>query len=574
MNSAYLKKGIGRPVILALLLHLLFVGVSMVWKLPSIRETVKKTASFRLGDVDVKPREHRPQGMINASSYKQLSFVGQSQSTGHMIAPPEIPLGVPSKNQTSNRLEKSSELPRPFLPSLPSRDGSSKADLEKILNQSSEKRFQEKIQPLQKPVNRVPAPALYPQTIPLTETQMIENIGKPLGKLNASSMGSVALDPEEGMQAFVPMANTSIGSSGLDFGQGIREKGKLAAYDPLDTFLNVEVYTYQHPPTGEKYFMIKIFANPKAKTFKAMAKELIFVIDASLSISPDRLEKFKRGIRESLKGFNRGDVFNIIAFKEDTVLFAPVSVPPTADNIKKAERFVSALTPSEQTDVYRAFEKVIRMPATHLPSNILLLSDGRPTHGIQDSRELIGLITRLNDNVRPIFSFSGGVKVNRYLLDFISYQNRGWSQFVRKTYDIDTGLSALYEKIKDPLFLNLRYRFNNLNSAEIFPKSLPDFYRNAEFILYGKYDEENQFSMQLLGDIHGETKELIFSRSLTEAKTGGEEIMRGYAFNKIYHLISQMTLKGQEESLRAEIEKFSKQYSILTPYSDELQKID
>ena len=104
-----------------------------------------------------------------------------------------------------------------------------------------------------------------------------------------------------------------------------------------------------------------------------------------------------------------------------------------------------------------------------------------------------------------------------YLLDFIAYQNRGWSQFIKRTYDIEKGLAAFYDKIRDPIFLNLRYRFNNLSEEEVFPKSLPDFYRNAEFTLYGTYDTEDRFSMQLLGDVEEKTKELIFTRSLKEA---------------------------------------------------------
>jgi hypothetical protein len=263
-------------------------------------------------------------------------------------------------------------------------------------------------------------------------------------------------------------------------------------------------------------------------------------------------------------------VFNVVAFKDTVQFLSPKSISATPDSILLAEKFVDGLTSNQKTDVYGAFSSIIEKPAARIPSNIILISDGRPTYGVVDSRELINSVTRINAKRRPIFAFSGGAKVNRYLLDFVAYQNRAWSEFVRQTYGIHKSLAAFYEKIKDPVFLDLRYRINNLNEKEVFPKSLPDFYRGAEFTLYGTYAGENEFSMQLLGSIDGKTKELIFTRSLDTAKKGNQDIMRGYAFNKIYDLISRMTSEGQTPQKLAEIEALSLRYGIQTPYSLEL----
>ena len=78
--------------------------------------------------------------------------------------------------------------------------------------------------------------------------------------------------------------------------------------------------------------------------------------------------------------------------------------------------------------------------------------------------------------------------------------------------------------------------------------------------------------MQFLGDVDGKTKELVFTRSLKEAKRGNDEIMRGYAFNKIYYLISRVTTEGSKPELLKAIEDLSRRYKITTPYSPELTK--
>ncbi len=416
---------------------------------------------------------------------------------------------------------------------------------------------------------------------------LMRSLSKSLGKVQWDSPGNMAVDPEEGMPGFTPTSGSGgsgngtghgfgTGSGeGLGLGEGIGGSGRGSSkYEALDTFMDIEVVTYQDPSDNQKYFRIKIFPKKDSNAFHVMPKELLFAIDCSLSISKDRLEEFKKGISFCLAHLNSGDLFNIIAFKDEAVLFSPESIPATPESVKRAERFVMDLTPSKQTDVYGAINRIVKMPQTREPSDIMLLSDGRPTYGVVDARELLNAITRVNQKVRPVFAYSGGAKVNRYLLDFISYQNRGWSEYIKNRGDISRGLKEFYAKIKDPIFLHLKYRLNGLDEKEIYPKSLPDFYANAEFTLYGSYAKEDEFSMQLLGDIDGKTKELIFSRVLSQAKKGTADVMKGYAFNKIYYLINRVTIEGNRPELLQEIQELSRRYGIQTPYSPELQKLD
>ena len=404
--------------------------------------------------------------------------------------------------------------------------------------------------------------------------RLVQSLAKPLEMLGLGGRGNVDIDPEEGMPGFTPVEGT-FGNSMFDQGGGVREsKGEILKYESLDEFLDIGVSTYTDPKDAQKYFMIKIFAKKDAQVFKVMPKEILFTIDCSLSISPERLGEFKRGIGACLKDLNKNDVFNIVAFRDKPFLFRPKSSPATPQTIREAERFISELTSNRTTDVYGAFQRIVKTPPARNPSNVVLISDGRPTHGIVNSRELINSVTRLNGKVRPIFAYSGGTKVNRYLLDFLAYQNRAWSQFVRDRGKIHKGLVDLYSKIKDPIFLNLRYQLQGLDDQDVFPRSLPDFYRNAEFTLYGTYGNEKEFSMQLLGDIERETKELVFTRSLGNAEKGTAEIMKGYAFNKIYHLISRVTAEGQKPELLREIRELSARYGITTPYSPDLETHD
>ena len=462
-------------------------------------------------------------------------------------------------------------------------------DFATLLKGTDERQLSEKVQSKQvSTASSSGVEKILSQSHRPSQDNLLQFLGKPLAGLGLQAVQSVNIDPEEGMPGFTPMGSGGgggggAGSNGLGsnggFPDGVDQsigepQAAVMKYSSLDPFMDVQVYTYQDPSDSKKYFMIRIFPKKNVKVFKVMPKEILFTIDCSLSITQDRLDEVKRGIRYCLEHLNPQDVFNIVAFKDSASFFKKESVPASPKAIHEAEQFVMGLTPSHQTDVYSPFTEIVGNPLSRTPSDIMLISDGRPTAGIVDSRELINSITKVNKKVRPIFVFSGGMKVNRYLLDFIAYQNRGWSQFMKRSWDIHKGLADFYDKIKDPIFLNLRYRLSGVNERDVFPKSLPDFYKNAEFTLYGSYADEDQFSMQLLGDIDGETHELVFTRSLKDAAKGNADIMKGYAFNRIYYLINRITSGGPKPEILKEIQDLGKRYGVTTPYSSDLSNLD
>lgn len=560
------------PVVLSSAVHILLILLSMWIHISEpFAAPVDELLHFNVKSVDTRPlllKHTSPATNLYAkAASRRFARAAEDRAALPKDVPMEslaAPVPVRHKEQevTPKRLD------------LEGSDEDKTSDMQSLLADTESAHFQDAVQVQRRSTSGVSDIFKMVGRHKADAARLIQSLAKPLEGLGLGSNGNINIDPDEGMPGFTPLEGT-LGNASYDQGGGAGEsKGEILKYESLDEFLDIRVHTYQDPKDSKRYYMIKIFAKSGAQALKVMPKEILFTIDCSLSISPERLDEFKRGIGHCLKNLNKEDVFNIIAFRDKALPFRPASVSATPQIIKEAERFVSGLTSNRTTDVYNAFENIVKSPLGRRPSNIILISDGRPTHGIVDSRELINSVTRLNNKVRPIFAYSGGAKVNRYLLDFMSYQNRAWSQFIKERGQIHKGLGDFYAKIKDPVFLDLRYQLNGLSADEVFPRTLPDFYRNAEFTIYGTYEGQNQFSMQLLGDVDGRTKELIFSRSLAEAEKGGPEIMKGYAFNKIYHLISEMTTKGQDPKTLKEIQSLSQRYGVTTPYSPDLKTTD
>lgn len=343
---------------------------------------------------------------------------------------------------------------------------------------------------------------------------------------------------------------------------------KKSRFADLKEYLDSEVLTYTDPKTKEKYFQINMRVGKDAAELKTITKEVVILIDCSKSTTDKRFRQFKKGLEYTLKNLNPGDTFNILAFKKFIIEFRPESVEPSESNVRQALRFIDDLTLGTRTDAYNALLSSISRTINRNPSYIIFLSDGYPTQGVTEPSRIIHEVSELNNGLRSIFAFSGGLNVNRYLLDFITYKNRGWSEYSYRSHQIGQYLANMYDKIREPVLVNLRYHVSGLPEPSIYPKLLPDFFRNIEFTLYGKYTDENDFVLQLIGDVEGKVTEFVVEASLGQATPGSEEIAKNWAFNKIYELVGQLRDGEDNEELLSEIRKLSKRYKIRTPYVD------
>ncbi len=517
-------------------LHAGFLLVSGSWWMPGPSTVIERAHQmFRVKPVDL-PKPRDPRRQIIQGYARSLQFQDPSAampaSTLRFQSPREDKIESPTKGtstETPVGLAKSGSL-----------------------------------MPLQEPTAR--------EKVVVVRRKVKARFSVPEGKpeVPESLEGEGALEvPEPFLQkmfAFTPESATAGAVKAFPSGtneRGFTGKGKFGS---LDEFMALKVSTWRDPKGGPGYFEIAIRPGKDAAKLAHMPKELVFLLDSSLSIRGYRMDEFKKGIVYCLRNLNAGDRANLMSFKDTTRLFAEDSRAPDAGLVGDAIRFLGGVEASERTDIYAALGEVIRRKPAVLPSYVVLLSDGRPTEGITSSTRLIEEATRANARTRSIFTFSGGRRVNRYLLDFLAYQNRGWSEYAVNGMNIRAEMQDFYDKIRDPLLMNLRYRFGQIDENEMYPKHLPDFFRNAEFVLYGMYDAEKPFSMQILGDIGGETKEVIFAGDLAKAEHGTRDIAVAWAFNKVYHLIGRMTAEGPAPELKAQIQDLARRFDIRTPY--------
>jgi len=343
---------------------------------------------------------------------------------------------------------------------------------------------------------------------------------------------------------------------------------KIRKYPPLDDLLTVRLFTYHRPGERTGYFRLAVEPRTDKRDFRIIPKDIIFVVDSSMSITQKKLNGYIEGLKLCLRALTPRDRFNVVEFKSDIRRFIREDVVPvTPETVAKAEAFLSGLVSEGATDVYRSMTEIVKLkPTPGRPRIIFLVSDGRPQAAITQDSEIINAVTKLNDLKASIFTFAGGKKINTSLLDLLSYRNRGARRFETSDKMIAESLFKFYQEFSSPILMNPRFNFGSLASTEVYPKILPDLYLNSGLEMFGRFEGEEQFSMQLLGDADGQTKEYVLQQDLTGKDTGDESVARMWAFRKVYYLVGQMVQQGRSQVILSLIRKLSADYSVETTY--------
>jgi len=338
----------------------------------------------------------------------------------------------------------------------------------------------------------------------------------------------------------------------------------------LDPFLSVVLDTY-HDPSGQGFFRITIRPNEASNRLRALPKDVIFVIDASSSMGKPRFFRLCEAVKECLDTLNPADRFTVVGFKRETIFFSDSLIPANEQNVRSAKGFIDDLESSGRTDIYRSLASTLaRRPSRNRPYIVLLFSDGVPTAGRTDARQIIIDLTSQNQGGATIFSFgtaSDPRRLNKYFLDMLSYLNRGFVDF-RFDYDeIEPAVESMYRRIDDPLLIDIRGDYGVIDRNRIYPSVLPDLFRDGEISIYGQYSNEKEFFFRLEGTgPEGQMMDFVYRQPLPGQDTAGPEIARQWAFQKIYSMIGEMCLAGESEAGMAMVRSLSEKYSIQTPY--------
>lgn len=339
-------------------------------------------------------------------------------------------------------------------------------------------------------------------------------------------------------------------------------------YTVSEEDLGMNLLTFRE--SGEEgYFMMML--SPGDLAGSSQSKDVLFVFDTSGSMSGEKMEQARQALRFCMNSLDRDDRFGIVQFATQETLFRREMVPANEKNISAAHSFIDRIRARGGTNINDALLTSLHMiNGSDRPRMIVFLTDGESTVGVTDLHEILGNLSRANEERARIFVFGVGYDVNTHLLDRLAEEHRGVSEYVTPGQNIEVQVSAFFRKVSEPILSDTAVDFDRIDVSELYPVSLPDIFRGTQLIILGRYHGRGGSTVRLTGTVNGQSVGFDYEVPFAAENQEHEFIPRLWATRKIGYLMSEIRLKGEKDELVDEIISLSKEYGIMTPYTSYL----
>ena len=443
--------------------------------------------------------------------------------------------------------------------------------------------------PMPMPPRRVPD-RIQPET-PLPPGQNTNEGGLLSAEIEISSRTALK-------NIYSPSHDIEIKRSGEQRARITLEQRMLGAQPDLQLFYSlseqefgVSLLTHREPGK-DGYFMLLV--SPKAELDKnqTAAKEVVFVLDTSGSMSDDnKIGKAKAALRFGVNTLNARDRFNIVSFAGEEHLLAESLIAADDKGKRSALEFIENLKATGGTNINDALLAALgQLRKSDNPQMIVLMTDGQPTVGTTNADKIIGNAAAANKTNARLFTFGVGYDVNTVLLDALANEQRGTVAYVEPKEDLEIKVSSFFSKVNNPVLSDLQIDWGGMDTELIYPRQMPDLFNGSQLVLVGRYRPNGKrvswsgsknptflFAMPTLasfignpmpavafdprnvrltltGKVNGQTRRFTYDNlAFPETQRDNEFVPQLWAMRRVAHLLDQIKRNGDNKELRDEI---------------------
>lgn len=349
---------------------------------------------------------------------------------------------------------------------------------------------------------------------------------------------------------------------------------RVTTLKALEKLLKAEVYFYE-PPRDSKYTYCRIEISRRgADVLPVLPKDMLFVQDASASITEQKLYFCRAGMAKALDALGPSDRFNVVEFRDAARFCFQGWADVNPDTLQRAYDFIAKTRAEGNTDIFGSMRELLEMPRrAGRPVIVLAVSDGVATVGLTDRSLIIEAFSQANRGAISVFTLGTYAGANAYLLDLLSYRNRGDTFIVRSgRWDIPKMIEQRSREVSHPVLSDVRFRFGGQTYCEAYPVLTANLYMDRPLVLFGRYPRRaTQLVFQATGQADDIQCDMVFDIDLSRGKPGDKDIMTNWAWQRVYHLIGEHNRTRSRETLD-EIKQVGKTYGIKIPYRRELDE--
>ncbi|MFQ5731934.1 MAG: VIT domain-containing protein [Planctomycetaceae bacterium] len=313
---------------------------------------------------------------------------------------------------------------------------------------------------------------------------------------------------------------------------------------------------------------------------QTLPKDVVFCVDTSGSMLQDgKMEQARKALQYCVDNLRSGDRFNIVDFGTAVRKFRQKGLVEVSDASRaKAKRHIEKLAARGGTAIQTALvDSLDLFGKGERLKMIVFLTDGLPTIGERDPKQILKTVGRKNrQNVR-LFVFGQGTDVNTRLLDFLALNNRGESEYVMPKADSTKAISGFFDRVGSPVLTDIKIEAEGVQLKDVYPQTISDLYRGEQVIVAGRYSGHGKKKLRISGLFNGKRKTFEYDVEFPEVSTDDRNafVPRVWAGRKVDFLLNEIRKSGKEEmDLVKEVTYLAKLYGIVTPYTSFLMTDD
>jgi Ca-activated chloride channel family protein len=347
-------------------------------------------------------------------------------------------------------------------------------------------------------------------------------------------------------------------------------------FDTADGKLGASLLSYRPDANEDGFFLMLASPEVKAENDERPSKTVIFVVDRSGSMSGKKIEQAKEALKFVLNNLRQGDTFNIVAYDSTVEAFKPELQKYDEETRKAALGFVDGIYAGGSTNIDGALTTALGMIKDNSrPNYILFMTDGLPTAGETNEAKIVAN-TRENNKLRTrMINFGVGYDLNSRLLDRLSRENFGQSEFVRPDENIEANVSRLYSKMSSPVMTGLAVKVDvdaagdSPATNRVYPKEAYDLFAGEQLVMVGRYKKPGGAKVTVTGKVANAERKFDFPGTLVEKSMDQSYafVEKLWAMRRIGEIIDELDLKGKNDELINELVALSTKHGILTAYT-------
>ncbi|MEA1907796.1 MAG: VWA domain-containing protein, partial [Euryarchaeota archaeon] len=347
------------------------------------------------------------------------------------------------------------------------------------------------------------------------------------------------------------------------------DKDLRVVFTTDSTSLNGEMLFYE---TGGQGYLMHIFSPSEGDLgTAALAKEIIFVIDKSGSMSGDKIAQVKRVFTSIIADLPPDDHFNIIFFDSGVMVFRDTLMEANTETKAEAANFVAALGANGGTNINEALLQALGMfePDSERVPIVVFLTDGEPTNGVTSPYVIRENVKAANGAQVSIFTIAFGIddEENYDFLRALSLENCGVAEQFYPEKDAEAGMSTFYETISTPVITDMGFSYSG--SSDIVNTGYGTLFAGSDAIVLARYPAGTG-SGSINSTIDAVTR--TGSRSFDETfsvvlRPANSFVPKLWAHTKIRELMDRMVVEGETDALVSEITDLSLEFGFVTPYT-------